>query len=309
MDINENIIRQQFEIAYNFALYKLGNVGQAEDVAAQVINLYILKSDQINTEKVSAWIRGTCLNYCHKFYDQKNREKVLTQNLKEHLITSFATESNDDLATNFRNALENLSELDTRSLVLYFCAGQNLRKMSEITGESYSNLRKRIYRIKQKIKADTYKNLGFIATKKIIVPQLHEAIIQFVRRLKSNIQANTIENMFYYFSETELKNYNPQFDIHTIKDYEVLLKDGVYKIFLFYLDSNNQMNNLAFSFFLNEKKQLKISNLPKQQNKIMKISQNSSAAAELSALLNDYPEDNRGLVKIPPELLKNFITK
>jgi RNA polymerase sigma factor (sigma-70 family) len=306
MEINEGFVQQQYQAAYNFALYKLGNSGQAEDVAAQTVNLFILKSNTINPEKFNAWIRSTCLNYCRKFYDNKKRENFLQKGLRESLVEFFGVEHDSNLTDNFKKSMENLDELETRSLVLYFNCGQNVKNMSEITGESHASLRKRVYRIKMKLKAETYKNLGYIATKKIIVPKLHEAIIQFVRRLKNNIEDNTIDKMFYYFSETNTQNYNPNFDIQKIKDYEVILCDGKYKIYLFYLDSQKQMNNITFSFFLNEKNQLKISGLPKQQRKIAKLNKSSQSAKELSSLLKKFPENRQGLIKIPPEIMQKL---
>ena len=306
MEINEGFVQQQYQAAYNFALYKLGNSGQAEDVAAQTVNLFILKSGTINPDKFNAWIRSTCLNYCRKFYDNKKRENFLQKGLRDSLVEFFGVEHDNDLTENFKKSMEDLDELETRSLVLYFNCGQNVKKMSEVTGESHASLRKRVYRIKMKLKAETYKNLGYIATKKIVVPKLHEAIIQFVRRLKSNIENNTIDKMFYYFSESNTQNYNPDFDIQKIKDYEVILCDGKYKIYLFYLDSSQQINNITFSFFLNEKNQLKISGLPKQQRKIAKLNKNSQSAKELSSLLKKFPENRQGLIKIPPEIMSKL---
>ncbi|MCF7911019.1 MAG: sigma-70 family RNA polymerase sigma factor [Candidatus Cloacimonetes bacterium] len=306
MEFNEGFVQQQYQAAYNYALYKLGNSSQAEDVAAQTVNLFILKSDTINSDKFNAWIRSTCLNYCRKYYDNTKKENFLQKGLRESLINFFGVEHDGNLTENFRQSMENLDELEARSLVLYFNCGQNIKKMSEVTGESHVSLRKRISRIKMKLKAETYKNLGYIATKKIIVPKLHEAIIQFVRRLKNNIENNTIDKMFYYFSESNTQNFNPDFDIQKIKDYEVILCDGKYKIYLFYLDSQQHINNIIFSFFLNDKNQLKISGLPKKQRKLAKITKSTESARELSSLLEKYPENRQGLIKIPQEVMQKL---
>lgn len=309
MEFNDSYVQQQYQAAYNFALYKLGNSGHAEDVAAQTVNLFILKSGSISPDKFSSWIRSTCLNYCRKYYDNKKRENFLQKGLREDLVNFFGVEHDSDLTESFRKSMEGLDELETRSLVLYFNCGQNIKKMSDVTGESHDSLRKRVYRIKMKLKAETYKNLGYIATKKIVVPKLHEAIIQFVRRLKKNIEENTIDKMFYYFSESNTQNYQPDFDIDKIKDYEVILCDGKYKIYLFYLDSKQQMNNITFSFFLNEKNQLKISGLPKQQRKIAKLPKGTETANELSSFLKSFPENRQGLIKIPPEIMMKLTEK
>lgn len=306
MESNDVFVQEQYQIAYNFALYKLGNSALAEEAAAQTINLFLLKSEMINSEKYSSWVRGTCLNYCRKYYDHKKKEQYLNNGIKETLINHFKTEHDTGLSENFQLAMEKLDELETRTLVLYFKCDQSTKSMSEITGENQSSLRKRIYRIKQKLKAETYKSLGYIATKKIIVPKLHEAIIQFVRRLKRNIENNTINKMFYYFSETSIKNYRPDFDIQKIKDYEVTLKNNVYKIYIFYHDSESQINTISFKFYLNEKNQLKITDLPEKKRKLVRVKKNTESAKELEELLKKFPEGRKGLVKIPPEVMEKL---
>jgi len=303
MEFSDSFVQQQYQAAYNFALYKLGNSSYAEDVAAQTVNLSILKSGSINPDKLNSWVRTTCLNYCRKYYDNKKRENSLHKGLRDNLIDFFGIEHDNELTESFRKSMQELDELEARSLVLYFNCGQNIKKMSEVTGESHTGLRKRISRIKMKLKAETYKNLGYIATKKIVVPKLHEAIIQFVRRLKKNIEDNTIDKMFYYFSESNTKNYQPNFDIMKIKEYEVILRDGKYKIYLLYLDSQQQINSIAFSFFLNEKNQLKITGLPKQKRKLAILTKSSEAAQELSSLMKSFPENRKGLIKIPQDVM------
>jgi hypothetical protein len=129
-----------------------------------------------------------------------------------------------------------------------------------------------------------------------------------VRRLKKNIDNNSIEKMFYYFSETNTANYKPQFDIQKVKDYEVILKNGKFKIYLFYSDSEKQINTVSFSFYINEKNQLKISELPKQKRKIVKLNKNKNSEAyqELNQLLKDYPENRQGLIKIPSDIMRRL---
>ena len=306
MELNDGLIQQHYKDVYNFALYKLGDSNKAEDVASQTINLFILKGDMITTDNYYSWLRSTCLNYCRKLYDNKKKDRTLYKGLRDNLVEFFKVEHDSELTHNFHLAMESLNELDARSLVLYFYSGQNVKKMSEITGESHDSVRKRIYRIKKKLKAETYKNLGYIATKKIVIPKLHEAIIQFIRRLKKNIENNTIEKMFYYFSKTNISNYKPEYDIQKIKDYEVTLKNGKYRIFIFYHDSQKQINNISFTFYLNEKNQLKISELPERRRRLVKIDRNSNTAKEIASLLKDYPESRNGLIKIPLEIMQRL---
>jgi RNA polymerase sigma factor (sigma-70 family) len=305
MELSDSYLQEHYKKAYSFALYKLGDKQQAEDVASQAINLFLLKSDMINPEKTDSWLRGTCLNYCRKYFQSVVRDRNAINRIQEELITSYNVDHDDDneLMENFRKAMESLSELETRSLVLYFNSGQNIKRMAEIIGENYGSLRKRIFRIKQKLKAETYKELGYIATKKIIVPQMHEAIIQFVKRLKMNIESNTIEKMFYYFSEVNIADYKPEFDIRKIKEYEVILRNGKYTIYLFYLDSENKINNIYFTFYLNDKNQLKITRLPKQESRMMIFEKDSVITQDVFNYLKTCPENSQGMVKLPPELL------
>ncbi|MCF7918338.1 MAG: sigma-70 family RNA polymerase sigma factor [Candidatus Cloacimonetes bacterium] len=311
MELNDSYVQDHFQKAYSFALYKLGNKQQAEDIASQTINLFLLKSDMINPEKTESWVRGTCLNFCRKYFTNVDRERTTLNYVRDELISFYDVDHTEDneLLTNFRKAMESLNELEARSLVLYFNSGQNIKRMSEIIGENHASLRKRISRIKQKLKAETYKELGYIATKKIIVPQMHEAIIQFVKRLKTNIENNTIEKMFYYFSEANIKDYKPQYDIQKIRDYEVVLRDGKYTIYLFYQDSENKMSNIFFTFYLNSKNQLKITKLPKQGTKMICLKAGTVSAQEIIKYLKENPENHQGLIKMSPEMIKRIIAK
>jgi len=311
MELNDSNVQELFKKTYTFALYKLGNMQQAEDVASQTINKFILKSDMVNSEKAESWLRTTCLNNCRKYFREVNREHKVINQVQQELIGLYDVEHSDnsELMENFRKAISNLNELEARSLVLYFNSGQNVKKMAEIIGENYGSLRKRIFRIKQKLKAETYKELGYIATKKIVIPQMHEAIIQFVKRLKKNVEQNTIEKMFYYFSEVKLKDYNPQFDINTIKDYEIVLRKGKYTIYLFYSDSTSKLCNLYFTFYLNEKNQLKITKLPQVPKKMVTFAPNSAAANKMIKYLKDHPESNKGLIKISDDIINEIAAK
>lgn len=311
MESSSNFLSDYFTDTYNFAYYKLGNKQQAEDVASQTINLFLLKTDMINPEKRIAWLRTTCLNYCRKYYTRVVRDKRNINHVREELIHFYRDDhqENLELISSFRKAMENLNELEARTLVIYFNSGQNIKKMSEIIGENYSSLRKRIFRIKNKLKAETYKELGYIATRKIIIPQLHEAVIQFIKRLKKNIENNTIEKMFYYFSEIDIKDYKPEFDIQKIRDYEVTLRDGIYTIYLFYQDSAEVMRNLNFSFHLNRKNQLKIIRLPKMARRLLHFENSTKTAQEIIKLLRNSPENGKGLIKINSDTLKQIIAK
>lgn len=309
MKLQDRKLRDHYRTAYNYAYYKIGSKCHAEDIASQAVNLYILKSDSINPAKANSWIRTACLNYCRKYYTQKAKSNKMINHVQQELIDYYKTDheqGTNNLHDKFFSAMENLSELETRTLVLYFKNEQNIKKLAEEIGENYSGLRKRIFRIKQKLKAETYRELGYIATRKIVTPHMHEAIIQFVKRLKKNIENNTIEKMFYYFSETNIKDFNPDFDINKIKDYEVLLRNGKYTIFLFYTDSQQKMNNFHFTFYLNSKKQLKILKLPEKSKKIIEFSDGSEKAEKIKELMKNTRTDHNGFIKIPSDLLEKI---
>ncbi|MBC8385848.1 MAG: hypothetical protein H8E57_10075, partial [Candidatus Cloacimonetes bacterium] len=164
-------------------------------------------------------------------------------------------------------------------------------------------------RIKRKIKAETFLAIGKVTTKKIITPQLNNQIRKFLDRFKENLEKNTLNKMYYYFSEKKLDNYNPDFYIDKILDYEIELTNSIYKLWVFFESKENKRDSFFIRFFIDKNNYLKIKTPPQRPEKHIVISTDSEEGRKLLKLINDYPENKEGFYDIPTGQLEDIINK
>jgi len=109
--------------------------------------------------------------------------------------------------------------------------------------------------------------------------------------------------MYYYFSKKDLNNYNPSILIKKIFDYEILLKESIYTIHVFFKDKEDKVDSFHFSFCV-DKRHLKIITPPTPPQKITMIELNSEDGQKIKELLENNPEDKKGIHNIPENELK-----
>ena len=309
---NDNLLNLQ-NLAFNHALYKTSSIEVAEDIASQTIYLYILKKDMVDDQNLNGWIINTCKNYCKQYFERCKKEQDLKRKIKLDITLEFETKINkslnltgsekDELSIAFQEVKESLSSQEFNTLLLYLQFNKNFKSMLAISGESYCSLRQKISRINRKIKAETYKKMGVIATKKIVTPQIDNLIMKFLKSFKQHIEGGSLNKMYRYFSKKDLNNYNPSFNIGKVINYEITLKDSVYTIHVIFKNKENKTDSFYFSFCI-DKNHLKIVVPPmKHRTKIM-LKLNSADGQKLLELLGKNPENKKGIHNIPENELK-----
>ena len=304
------VLKNYHTLSYNYALYKVGNLDAAEDIASQTIYSYLLKRDRITSENHEGWIINTSKNYCSQYFDRMKLENQLKHDMignvagdiqaKIYESLDFVEVEKDELLDAVKNAKETLSPKELQTYILYLQCDINIQRMVEITGESNEVMRQRISRINRKIKAETYKKLGVISTKKILSPQIDDIIRKFFLRFKKHLENNTLNKMFYYFSKKDISNYKPQFDIKKVLDYDVMLEDSIYTIHVVFTNIQDESESFYFSFTV-ENNSLKVLQPPTPHQEHYHL--NSEDAEILFDLLKKYPEDNTGVHRLPDEEL------
>ena len=269
MIMKEKIISDLNELCFHYALYKTGDMDEAKDIASQTMNLFLLKQDVLENSNLQGWVIKTCNNYCNKYFDKCKKENNLKKKVKsaDQYLLHTDWENDEKLITSFKNVWDKLTDQEMRTIIFYFHCKMKIKKMSEISGENYATLRKRISRIKKKIESETYQKLGYIASNKIITPQLNNLIRKFLLRFKENLEAQTLHTMYYYFSEIDLKNFNPDFEIVKIFDYTVNLFDGLFTAYAFYENRSGAFDSFYIKFKIDEKNHLKITVPPTKSKK------------------------------------------
>ncbi len=309
MNYTEKQLEEYNKAAFGYALYLTGNVDAANDIASQTISLFLLSFKGNSNEK--GWIINTVKNYSNKYFEKINLENKQVRTYREELVEKIygqvEYERDESLKEAFRDSFEALNDHELKSLFYYFQCNENIKKMHDNIGGSYATLRKQISRIRNKLKAETFKRLGYIGSKRIVTPQLNNLIIKFLRRFKQNLEAGTIEKMYYYFSEVDLKNYNPTYEIKEILDYDIDLNDSIYKAWVFFKNKHNLINSFYIKFFINDKNHLKIVTPPTKTKKMVIIEQKSEEGKQIRKLLDTFPIDKSGRAKIPEEEIDKII--
>lgn len=312
-NMNSDSILNFQKLAFNQALYQTGSIDVAEDIASQTIYIYLLKQDMIVSNNLNGWIINTCKNYCKRYFEICKKEKDLKKRIERNFVeeletkiyqsTDFIDNEKDELSRAIKEVKESLSSVELKTYIFYLQCNRSFKDMQAISGESYSSLRQKISRINQKIKAETYKKMGVIATKKIVTPQLNDIIMKFLIRFKRNLEEGSLDKMYYYFSRKDLNNYNPCFNIVKVRDYEILLKESIYTIHVFFNNKEGNVDSFNFSFCV-DKNHLKIVTPPTPPQKITMIELNSKDGQKIKELLKKNPEDKKGTHTISGEDLK-----
>jgi len=303
-------LKNYHTLAYNYALYKVGSIDAAEDIASQTIYSYLLKREKIENNNHEGWIVNTSKNYCNQYFDRLKAEKKLQYDMMGNMAGELQSKIYEslDFVDNEKNefldavntAKDTLSPKELQTYILYLQCEANVQRMENIIGESNEVIRQRISRINRKIKAETYKKLGVITTKKILSPQINDIIKKFLLRFKSHLENNTLNKMFYYFSKKDISNYHPTFDIKEVLDYEVDLDDSIYTIHVVFTNKKNESESFYFTFTI-ENNALKVLQPPTPHQEHFRVGIEDGEM--ILNLLDKYPEDSTGIHQIPDEEL------
>jgi len=173
---HDKLLKKLHGIAYTYALYKVGSLDVAEDIASQAIYSYLLKRDQITHDNHEGWIYSTSKNYCNQYFELIKSERKLKTTLKIRLADeiqqrinetkNYAEQEKNTLLEAVNDVKASLSEKELKTYIFYLRCERNIKQMHRASGESYSALRQRVSRINRKIKAETFQRMGVITTKK-----------------------------------------------------------------------------------------------------------------------------------------------
>jgi hypothetical protein len=304
----ENLVKLQ-KVAFDYAFYLSGNLEASKDISSQAISLFLLSNKPAENER--RWIINTTKNYCNKYFDKISRDRKNQNKYGFELIAKFSetseVESDVDFAKAFKVSFETLLEEELQTILYYFKCNESIKEMSENLEDSYAAVRKRISRIKKKLKAETYKNLGYYGSKIIVTPQLNNLIVKFIKRFKENLENNTLTKMHYYFSKIDIANYKQNIHIKEIFDYEIELNNSIYKTWVIYINHQEEYESFIIEFFIDDKNYLKILTPPTQTKKVITFTKDSSYGKQLTKLIKSYPIDKDGQPKIPKDEIERIV--
>ncbi len=311
MKFSDSDLQKLLQISYNYSLYHTGDFNLADEISMKTIGVFLLKTDSIEKDKSSRWIINTSKIHIQSHYriakkDHDNIKKY-HHDLLEKLNINLTSKSDTKLKETFTEVLQTLNIEETKTILLYFQCDMKIKIMHSLLDISYDALRKKISRIKRKLKAETFKKLGGIATKMIVTPQLNKLIVDFLKSFKKNLEENTLENMYYYFSKIDLDNYNPSYEILRILDYEIKLNDSIYKVWVFYKNKINETDSFNIEFFIDDKNHLKILTPPQKSQNVITFKSDSEEGKKILQMINSAPIDRTGISKLSSEELEKIL--
>jgi RNA polymerase sigma factor (sigma-70 family) len=296
---------------FDYVYYKVNDYHAAEEITSQTLALYCLKCSYEDEDRIRGWLINTAKNYLKKHFETNSKENKTFVQYSDQLHHFFPDELNEEdqksLKDAFHEAFQTLSKVEFELIMLYLRSQKSIRKMHEIMGGSYNALKKRISRIRKKLKAETYRNLGFYGSKRIVTPELDNQIYQFLRRFKKNLKVGTLEKMYYYFSEIDLKKYTPPVDIKKIVDYDIEINNSIYKVWVFYKNRDLDGDSFFIEFYIDNNNHLKIITPPMRPQKVVVIQANSTEGNKLKELLSKFPIDKTGHPNVPKEEIEKII--
>lgn len=148
-----NEFSQYFSRIYAYALYRLQNPKEADEIASQTFTAAIASIDHYRPEKgpIDAWLFGITRNVINKHLRTRRiRKWVSLEALHSHPTTSLRwveeIATNNELLTELLPLISNLPERERDILSLKFGAEMTNRSIAEITGLSESNVGVILYR-------------------------------------------------------------------------------------------------------------------------------------------------------------------
>jgi len=180
---SDNDLHELQQISYNYSLYRTGDFTLSDEVSMKTIGLFLLKADEIENDNATKWIVNTSKIHFQSHFritkqDQDNIKKY-QHDLLEKITNNFMKEKDEDLRFAFKDSLNTLTNDEMKTILFYFQCNMKIKILFTILEISYPTLRKKITRIKRKLKAETFKKLGVIVTKKFVSPQIDFLIINF----------------------------------------------------------------------------------------------------------------------------------
>jgi len=310
---SDNVLHKLQQISYNYSLFRTGDFDLADEISMKTIGVYLLKSDEINDSNAIKWIVNTSKIHIQSHFRTIGKEhtnlKKYKQDLLEKLNSNLITETDVRLRDTFREVLHTLNDEEMKIILFYFHCNKKIKVMDSVLDMSYDALREKISRIKRKLKAETLKKLGVIATKKIVTPKINDLIVKFLQKFKENLEQGTLDKMYYYFSEVDLKKYNPTYEIKKIVDYEIELHNSIYKVWTIYKNQKDKTDSFYIKFFINDKNHLKILVPPQKSSKVFALDENSEKGKKILQMLNSATVDSTGISKFSSEDLEQILNQ
>jgi len=285
------------KLAYSVIKKFVDNYEDIQDLVQIVTMKYHLSFEKI--EKENAWIYSTAKNTAIDFM-RKNRRSIDRAALEfgdiEDEVTKIILEQKEESRESPESILgeygRNLSKFDQELLEIYLEQSFKIKQIAWRRKLSYPALKKKIYRLKKDIRAEFYKKQGMISSKKIVGANLHQNLINFIKRFKQAVEENSLEKMSVYLRECEIPIEIPKIEIKQVADYDVyLLGEHKFQLYVYSYNQQKEVSSFITIFEVYNDNSIKILEFPKRPSKIVALKGNTIPKDVLDSLQKNAQGD------------------
>ena len=138
-------------LVYNFCVKMIGNRRDSRDIFQDVFFKFldsVRKDEHISNLKAYLLTisRNTCINYF-----KKPKEVFLEDFANYPIYNSESSYEDNELANILKHGISSLKDTYREIAILRYYEGMTYEEIAEVTGESYSNVKNKVWRSKLKI--------------------------------------------------------------------------------------------------------------------------------------------------------------
>ena len=133
---------------------------------------------------------------------------------------------------------------------------------------------------------------GMKSSKKIVGANLHQNLINFIKKFKQAIEENSLEKMKLYLRECEIPIEIPQIEIKQVADYDIFsLGRHKFQLYVYSFNQQNEFSSFITVFEVYNDNSIKILEFPKQPSKIVALKENTIPQDVLESLKKNAQGD------------------
>ncbi len=270
------------KLAYSVIKKLVENHEDIQDLVQIVTMKYHLNLEKIDEDNENVWIYSTAKYAAIDFLKTKGRSiDQVTQYFDdvENEVTNIILKQKEDSIESPESILgeygKKLSKIDRDLLEIYLEKSFQIKQIAWRRKLSYQALKKKIYRLKKDIRAEYFKQQGMVGSKKIVGANLHQNLINFIKKFKQAVEENSLERMSVYLRECEIPIRIPEIEIKKVADYDVyLLGEHKFQLYVYIYNQQNEFSSFITVFEVYNDNSIKILEFPKKPSKIVALKEN-----------------------------------
>ena len=208
------------KFSYRIAFYFLKDIDDAKDISQTVMFNCLKNKKDLENDGAFGLIKKATTQESYR-YAKAKKKRISFAELEKIITKALIFTSPDEINEKYmiiKKFLKKFGYFEIDLLQNYFNRGCKIKKLVLHRKQSYHTLKKKIYRLKRDILSQYYIYAGMEGTKKIINAKLHENITNFIKKFKTALETNSVEQMRIYFGKRIEPDLIPELDVFRFHD-------------------------------------------------------------------------------------------